>query len=262
MTEFARFLLSAGISRKRFSRIVELSYLEAASLEARFQNNRVNQSAVAAMTGLTRTQVRRLLRRDRGRAELPSDRIDRVVNAWTTDAEYITSTLAPRRLRLSGQTPSFQSLVQRAGGDIPARSVLRELVRQNLVVVGRSFVSLRQSVQRDRDVRSLKQLSIALARTIATSGNMNQLGSLLRPITMEVAYPAHSGIGRILMQRRVSRILKSFLADIESAGAAVALESPVRAGAVPAAVSRIKLMLLTHDDSPDPLSRSPSSRGT
>jgi hypothetical protein len=247
MTEFARFLLSAGVSRNRFSRIVEFAYFQAASQEARFQNNRLNQSAVAAMTGLTRSQVRAMLKRARDTIESKSDRLDRIVGAWSSDAEYITATFAPRRLRIVGISPSFSTLVRKVGGDIPPRSVLRELERQQLVSISGRYVKLTQAAHRENDSRSLRQLSRALARLIQTTGELRQSDSPVRTATMEVCYPALSGAGRILMQRRLSKILKALMVDIEAAGAAIGMESPARSKGRERRRSQARLLLLTRE---------------
>jgi hypothetical protein len=64
---------------------------------------------------------------------------------------------------------------------------------------------------------------------------------------MEVSYPAQSGAGRILMQRRLAKSMKAFMAELEAAGAAVALESPSKDRAGKSRVSHAKLLLLTQE---------------
>ncbi len=247
MTEFARFLVAAGIPRTKFSRMVEFAYFQAASQDARFRNNRLNQSAVAAMTGLTRSQVRTMLKRQRSALEKTNDRIDRIIATWTSDAEYITAAFAPRRLRLIGPIPSFTTLVDKVGGDIPSRSILRELERQNFVSVDGRHVSLTRAAHSEHKTRSLRQLSSALARLLCTSGDVARDGSPLRAVTMEVNYPAQSSAGRILMQRRLAKSMKAFMADVEAAGAAVAMEAPSSAKNAKSRKSLAKILLITHE---------------
>jgi hypothetical protein len=247
MTEFARFLLAAGISRNRFSRIVEIAYFQAASAKARFQNNRLNQSAVAAMTGLTRTQVRAMLRKVQGTLERANDRLDRIVTAWTSDAEYTTAAFSPRRLRIVGPRPSFSTLVRKAGGDIPPRSVLRELERQQLVLVEGGYVKLAKVTHSEVQFRLLRQLSRSLTRMIQGMGEAEQRDSPIRAVTMEVNFPALSGAGRILMQRRLSKILRALIVDVEAAGVAVGMESPSRNRNGKGRMSQARLLLLTHE---------------
>lgn len=247
MTEFARFLVAGGISKKRFARIAEFAYFQAASQEARFRNNRLNQSAVAAMTGLTRSQVRTMLKQERSTPHAADDRVDRIISTWTSDAEYVTARFAPRRLRISGQSPSFAALVQKVGGDIPPRSVLRELERQRLVCVDGRYVSLARMARGEIESRSLRQLSGALYRVIQGAGEAGRSVSPVRAVTLELGYPALSGAGRILMQRRLSKILKALAADIEAAGVAVAMESSEGLERARDGKSQAKILLLTHE---------------
>jgi hypothetical protein len=247
MTEFARFLLAAGVPRTRFSRIVEFAYFQAASQDARFQNQRLNQSAVAAMTGLTRNQVRVMLRRKSSTSDTAIDRVDRIIGAWTSDAEYVTASFAPRRLRISGPIPSFQTLVDKVGGDIPYRSMLRELERLRMIAIDGRHVSLTKAARSQHESRSLRHLASALSRVIQTTGESTRAGSSLRAVTVEVDYPAQSATGRILMQRRLTQSLKAFMADVEAAGAAVAIESPSTSAPEKRKVSQARVLLITSE---------------
>jgi hypothetical protein len=64
---------------------------------------------------------------------------------------------------------------------------------------------------------------------------------------MEVSYPAQSGAGRILMQRRLSKSLKTFMLDVEAAGAAVAMESPSTIKNNKGRMSQARILLLTQE---------------
>jgi hypothetical protein len=247
MTEFARLLVAAGIPRTKFARIVEFAYFQAASQDARFRNNRVNQSAVAAMTGLTRSQVRAMLKQEENALDTKNDRVGRIIATWTSDAEYMTSAFAPRRLRIIGPTPSFSTLVRRAGGDVPYRSLLRELERRQLVSVNGRHVSLIVAAHREIESRSLRHVSSALARVIQTTGSSAKVDSPFRAVTMEVCHPVQSGTGRILMQRRLSKIMRAFMADVEAAGAAIAMESPSHLKGSREKVSQVRVMLVTNE---------------
>lgn len=246
MTEFARFLVMAGVSRRRFARMVEYAYFRAASEQARFHNARLNQSAVAAMTGLTRSQVRLMLKQEHRTLDARNDCIDRIINTWTSDAEYITVNFTPRQLRLTGPRPSFSSLVKKVGGDIPSRSILRELRRQRLVDISGNKISLNPTTTTG-ETRALRHLSAALARLIASSGDAKYRPSPLRTVSLEVSYAAQSAAGRILMQRRLSKILKSAVAEIEAAGSAIAMESPSMLSGSSGKVSNARLLVLTHE---------------
>lgn len=244
MAEFAKFLISAGITSKRFSAITRVAYFLAASDQARFANDRLNQSTVAAMTGLTRAQVRGFAKQPRPVANPPRDRIDVVIEAWTTDPTFTDAGLAPIPLRLTGGGKNFGMLARRYGGDLPPRALLRELQRHGLVSVQGGVVSLKQAVAQKGAEYRLRGLARAMAELIRNGADGS--GSRLRTVHQEVTYPASDEKGQLLMQKRASEGLRTYLSGLQTAGTAVAAASPPprkRKGKV----SRARILLITED---------------
>jgi hypothetical protein len=226
MSEFATYLIEAGVSAKRFERIVRLGYFLAAAKAARFGNKKLNQSAVAAMTGLTRVQVRQLARQSFSVPVTSQDRIDQLIHGWTTDASFTTPELSPKKLRLSGRgKKNFQALVRRYGGDVPPRSLLRELQRRGLVTVRDDYISLRAGGSPSRGEYRLKAISRSLARLIDGAGRV-KVQSPIRTINLEVYYPAPSEVGRILLHKRAEEGIRNFLQGLKEMGFATAISSP------------------------------------
>ena len=100
--------------------------------------NRLNNSRIAAATGLTRKDVRTLaglLKSGRVTAahEVAKQRTARVLHGWRTDPEYVDRRGNPVRLTMAGFGLSFHSLVRRYGGDVTPVSVLNELLRSGAV---------------------------------------------------------------------------------------------------------------------------------
>jgi hypothetical protein len=228
MTELARYLLSAGISNSRFGEISRIAYFQAASLNARFGNNRVNKSAVAAMTGLTRSQVREFSRggKSLGRIRDKPDRIENVVNGWLRDPAYATSTYRPKKLEIGGGSSSFSMLVRRYGGDVPARSILRELVRTKQVKLEGRRVSLEPSASSTPARTRLRHLADSLASLLHDESGRSDLPNSFRAMGGEIETPATSAVGRILLDRRCSASLRSLLNELQAAGGAASVESP------------------------------------
>src|SRR5215472_13105960 len=88
LTEFALVLLPRGMTPKRFAALARSAFVQAASDMSKLQNGRVNHSRVAAQTGLTRADVKRLLKSN---AYGPSNRgqtaVERVIDRWRADRE-------------------------------------------------------------------------------------------------------------------------------------------------------------------------------
>lgn len=131
----ASVLLARGMTPRRFGELARLAFVRAAMERSRLRNGRVNQSRVAAQTGLSRADVKRLLlQSDPLHANrLAPAPLERVLDGWRADRLFATRPGRPRRLRVSGPGSSFASLVKKYGGDVPHRAVLDELRRIDAV---------------------------------------------------------------------------------------------------------------------------------
>jgi len=148
LTELALVLLPRGMSPKWFSELARSAFVQAAADIARLRNGRVNHSRVAAQTGLTRADVKRLLKqnafqsRKRGQTA-----VERVMDGWLADPEFALHTGQAKKLKIAGHRGSFAHLVKKYGGDVPHRAVLDELRRIAAVTDSDGAVQLRRSLQ-------------------------------------------------------------------------------------------------------------------
>lgn len=211
LAELAFALLPRGMTPKRFSDLVRLAFVRAATEMSKFQNGRVNYSRVAAQTGLSRADVKRLL----GSNALDVLRVaqaptERVVNAWRTDRLFSDKYGRPRRLRITGSNLSFAGLVRKYGGDVTYRAVLDELRRIGVVKDNGQTVCLKVSPNL-RNRNSFAFLSpvipvlvdgirIASARTGPPSS------SILR-----LTLPVESEVDLAIVRERCSSSAKSML---------------------------------------------------
>jgi|SRR5579883_495387 len=134
--ELALALLPLGITPTRFSKLARDAFVRAAAGKSRLRNGKVNHSKVAALTGLSRKEIRRILNRSAATVEpsrptnTPSER---VVHGWLTDRRFLTGRGDPKALAGGRGDSSFGQLVKAYGGDISPRAVLEELVRSGRV---------------------------------------------------------------------------------------------------------------------------------
>lgn len=226
LTEFARLLLAAGVTSTQFNQLAELAFYRAASEGARFRNSRINQSSVAAMTGLNRAKIRSLIRAEKKKSHSkPESRREKLLTAWMSEPEFLTSTGEPRRLRLAGNKASFASLAKKYGGDVPPRALLRELLRRRLVRASEGYAQLVPNAREVREVKRLEQISAALAAALSAPEGANP-GRVLKVMSFELRHPAPSSVGRILLQRRIAKSLRGFMAELDAACNAIAIEAP------------------------------------
>jgi hypothetical protein len=139
----APLLLRARVTPAMVTQQLRLAYVRAAAANARMSTGRVNHSLIATLTGLSRLEVRRLLAGSRDTRATPLrqlDRAARVLDGWSRDPAYRNARGRPRALPLRGPAPSFETLVQKYGGDVPPLAVQRELERSGAVRVGRGAI--------------------------------------------------------------------------------------------------------------------------
>jgi hypothetical protein len=259
MSEFARYLIAAGVTHSRFSRIARQALFRAASQNARFRNSRLNQSAVAAMTGLTRAQVRQLAQTDAPAVAQRPDYIERIIDGWNADPAFTTSSYIPRRLSTTGRHATFGHLVRKYGGDIPTRSILREMVRNELVTIKGKYIQLAYRARQTKSQARLQQLSQILSRLLKSSEVSSDYSSL-RPTIMEVTYPSSSSKGRTLLQRKSAEGLRAFLSKLQASGIAASLETPA-SRRHKTLVTRTRILVMTDElDRRDLSSHDPESK--
>jgi hypothetical protein len=134
LTELALVLLPRGMTPKWFSELARAAFVQAAADISRLRNGRVNHSRVAALTGLTRADVKRLLQQKAfGSNKRGSSAMERVVEGWRTDPEFASHPGRSKQLLISGHRGSFAHLVKKYGGDVTHRAVLDELRRVGVV---------------------------------------------------------------------------------------------------------------------------------
>lgn len=107
-------LLRNGVSYGDFAEMAKMAYVDVASDE--FRNGRpMTISRIAALTGLTRKEAKRLHELDRdSNAESYGryNRAIRVISGWLNDVEFQDKKGLPSVLPMEGQSRSFSALVK------------------------------------------------------------------------------------------------------------------------------------------------------
>jgi Family of unknown function (DUF6502) len=141
LLDVADVLLRAGITPAHLSALMRPAFAQAAASRARLKNGRVNYSRVAAKTGLTRSEVRKLLKKPSDVRPAPAP-IDRVLEGWRTDRKFLDREGKPKRLTLIGKRNTFARLGRKYARDIPARALITELEAEGLASLDPSGVSI------------------------------------------------------------------------------------------------------------------------
>lgn len=174
----AILLVPAGLTPRRFGELAKRAFVEFAASAARLRNGKINHSKVAVLTGLSRTEVKRLLateeieRADRTASSAP---IDKVIIGWLSDPRYLSRSGVPRRLPIESASRSFIELVKSYGGDVTYRAALDELQRIGAVRISRrqrnATVRLGHSAAWSRIVGQLSSVAPTVADAIRTAAD-------------------------------------------------------------------------------------------
>jgi len=133
----ARWLLRSGVTWKEFAELSREVFVDTATDEFGIRGRPTNVSRVALLTGLARREVRRIQALVRAPRSTPAEdslnHATRVLTGWHLDADFLEPDGRPRVLPASGPAPSFEVLLKRYAGDIPATALVKELLKSGSI---------------------------------------------------------------------------------------------------------------------------------
>ena len=130
-----RILLRHGVSYGEFSDSVRGAYIDIAQNELVPPDRPQTEARIAILTGLTKREVLRIRNLDGENDDgVGLNRIARVLQGWSQDPQYLGPYGLPLEVPFEGATMSFEDLVRKYAGDVPARALLEELVRVNAAI--------------------------------------------------------------------------------------------------------------------------------
>lgn len=240
LTEFASYLVGHGISLSEFHSAARVAFLQAAMDHARLRNSRINQSALATITGLSRPQVRKILKAIEEKSAGSTGRITQILEGWRRDPDYWESDLGPSRLPIKGSGQSFAGLVKKYGRDVTPKAVLGELEKLGFARVDQGHVTLTRMGLKHIEPRGLQQLTAGLSFVLKRP-RAEKLGMAV--IAADAIYRTPSKKSRLLIKRRLLQSAKAFVADIKATGDAEASKSTGQDDAL----SRTSILVITSE---------------
>jgi uncharacterized protein DUF6502 len=130
----AAMMMKCGMTWKEFSDLSKSVFVVSASNDYGIKGRPTNISRVSILTGISRKEVKRqrdLLANQQPAAREKTTDATRLLSGWHQDPVYLGADSTPRPLREKGPEPSFESLCLRYGGDIPATTLCKELLKTN-----------------------------------------------------------------------------------------------------------------------------------
>ena len=206
-----RILIKLGISAPELTNVCKQVFVHIAADRLAGSKRRLNRSRIAIVTGLTRAEVTKLLNpRSSQQKTLQSHlhRARRVINGWRRDTEFASRGGRPRVLSRKGPHGSFEALVRRYSGDIPARAMLDELLTMAAVT--------KQKDGRIR-LRPQKEPSTTNARDLELLGKQGR--ALLDTLCHNIQDPSDPlFLGTVVGRRIDPEVLRLLLRRIQTQG--------------------------------------------
>jgi len=203
----ASILIPLEITPARLAQIARASFVKASAIHARMRSSgRPHLARIAAITGLSRVEVKRLVSSNYaiGHQEPESSpRALRVLNAWQTSKRYSSAGRATR-LRINGPFPSFETLCREFSGDIPYKVILTELERKASVKFQGNrkwvavFKSSKANIARQHDLSNLI-FAASLIGELSLSGKVlvRRKEKVSAPADIQNAYVENAIAGRV-----------------------------------------------------------------
>lgn len=210
----AGFVLDSGISISELQLLLRIAAVRSIAARQLEMAQRTNISGIAATTGLSRSEVAKILKLNIGQDDDVSEghqqATNRILSAWHEDPKYAKPNGQPAELSVFGPGVTFDSLVKNYGRGIPTRAVLDELLRTNSVALAGG-----------KRVRALTMVAIDRGlspRAIRVFGD--RTAELLRTLLANMRDPAQqqfvSNVGSVISSPKMLPILRR---DISARGA-------------------------------------------
>ena len=133
----ARIAMRHGLTASDIERVTRQAFVDTARADYGIRGRPTNKSRVAALTGLSRAEVTRLLSTSREEQDAGAGQrhlLNRLITCWVQDARWLDAGQAPRVLPVDeAQGEGFPALVRAIGSDVTWQTLLRELERFGLV---------------------------------------------------------------------------------------------------------------------------------
>ena len=135
-----RALIARGMTAPAFYRLTKQIYVEVADAEFGLEGERPTDSRISILTGVHRRDVKEMRAADLNADEAVQHKVNAittVLGRWLASAATTDGGGRPRPLQRSGEG-SFDELVASVNRDVRPRTILDEMIRQNLVFLDAS----------------------------------------------------------------------------------------------------------------------------
>jgi hypothetical protein len=228
LDRIAAILIRAGFDLPRAERLLRQAFIVAAAKAARTTNQKVTQSQIASIAGVSRLEVRRNLSKAKSSsAELESrqrSRIERVIVGWRNDPRFGTKNGKPRALSFLGARSEFEALARKYGRDVTAKTLRVRLLSLGLVAVKAGKLRLQREAQKPGNFSAASADIRFIASQLA---NIDFEQGRRAYLTRRVSISARDKKTVLALRRIATTRLETFLSSLGSSSAGSRLKKDV-----------------------------------
>jgi hypothetical protein len=217
----AGFVLDSGLSTSELHAIFREAAVRSAAARQLEHLERVNISGIAAITGIPRADISRILKASSGLNDRDGDSqqqsTNRILAAWHENPKFTGPDGQPAELHMYGRGVTFETLARKYGRGIPTRAVLDELIRAGAVeIVDAQKIRAKATiaVERGMSARVVKTFGDRASELLST-----MLLNMRQPETPKfIASVSDAAVATAtlpLFQKELSARAADFLADVE-----------------------------------------------
>jgi hypothetical protein len=188
LEKLSAIVLRSGLDAPRAEYLLRCALVSEASKKVRQSGTRPTQSQIALLAGVNRLDVRKILSKQPGSRSQPNrtSRIERILDAWRHELEFLDSRGRPKRLTFTGAGNQFEKLVRKYGRDIAVRALRDNLVRDDLVSIkdGRLVLSPLRSIGGTRKTAVLADLRFLSNQLSAFEFDTRRRAYITRDLTI------------------------------------------------------------------------------
>ncbi len=163
LERIATVLLRAGLDFPSAEQLLRRAFISVASRIATPKDRKATQSQIAALAGVSRLEVRKVIggsSRIGAFATEANSRIGRLIAGWNKDPAFSSRRGGPRALTVRGSSSEFAALVRKYGRDVTKKTLKVQLLalgfakeRDGRIILIRSTLSARRSAAASADLR-------------------------------------------------------------------------------------------------------------
>ena len=155
LSTIAAILIRLGLDSPQAERLLRRAFVKAALQRVQAEPQRLTQARIASLTGLSRLEVRTILKARAALETAQTTRVEHVVHGWRTDPQFLDASGKPRQLDMRGSRSTFERLAKKYGRDVTARSLRDDLLRRGLVKIrSEQLVLIRDQAVPSNDARA------------------------------------------------------------------------------------------------------------